>query len=138
MEEILKEFVKPELLILIPVLYLIGAGLKNSIFKDNLIPIALGIFGIILSMIYVFATSEISGSKDVLMGIFISLTQGVLVAGCSVYFNQIYKQIKEDWGGFKMEIIELPDVISDTELVYEEVEEEVEWWRLKNLLLKLN
>ena len=35
MEEILKEFVKPELLILIPVLYLIGAGLKNSIFKDN-------------------------------------------------------------------------------------------------------
>ena len=96
MEEILKEFVKPELLILIPVLYLIGTGLKNSKFKDNLIPIALGIFGIILSMIYVFATSEISGSKDVLMGIFISLTQGILVAGCSVYFNQIYKQIKEE------------------------------------------
>ena len=96
MEEILKEFVKPELLILIPVLYLIGTGLKNSIFKDNLIPIALGIFGIILSTIYVFATGEISGIKDVLMGIFISLTQGVLVAGCSVYFNQIYKQLKEE------------------------------------------
>ena len=96
MEEILKEFVKPELLILIPVLYLIGAGLKNSIFKDNLIPIALGIFGITLSTIYVFATCEISGSKDILMGIFISLTQGILVAGCSVYFNQIYKQLKEE------------------------------------------
>ena len=95
MEEILKEFVKPELLILIPVLYLIGTGLKNTIFKDNLIPIALGIFGIILSMIYVFATSEISGIKDVLMAIFISLTQGILVAGCSVYFNQIYKQLKK-------------------------------------------
>ena len=96
MEEILKEFVKPELLILIPVLYLIGAGLKNTIFKDTIIPIALGIFGIILSTIYVFATGEISGIKDVLMGIFISLTQGVLVAGCSVYFNQIYKQLKEE------------------------------------------
>ena len=96
MEEILKEFVKPELLILIPVLYLIGSGLKNSIFKDNLIPIALGIFGIILSTIYVFATTEISGTKDILMGIFISLTQGILVAGCSVYFNQIYKQLKEE------------------------------------------
>lgn len=95
MEEILKEFVKPELLILIPVLYLIGTGLKNSKFKDNLIPIALGIFGIILSMIYVFATTNISGSKDVLMAIFISLTQGILVAGCSVYFNQIYKQLKK-------------------------------------------
>ena len=95
MEEILKEFVKPELLILIPVLYLIGVGLKNSIFKDNLIPIALGIFGIILSTIYVFATGKISGSKDILMGVFISLTQGILVAGCSVYFNQIYKQLKK-------------------------------------------
>ena len=95
MEEVLKEFVKPELLILIPVLYLIGSGLKNTIFKDNLIPIALGIFGIILSIVYVFATSEISGSKDILMGIFISLTQGILVAGCSVYFNQIYKQLKK-------------------------------------------
>ena len=95
MEEILKEFVKPELLILIPVLYLSGTGLKNSIFKANLIPIALGIFGIILSMIYVFATTEISGTKDILMGIFISLTQGILVAGCSVYFNQIYKQLKK-------------------------------------------
>ena len=96
MEEILKEFVKPELLILIPVLYLIVTGLKNSKFKDNLIPIALGIFGIILSTIYVFATTDISGTKDILMGIFISLTQGILVAGCSVYFNQIYKQLKEE------------------------------------------
>ena len=95
MEEILKEFVKPELLILIPVLYIIGVGLKNSKFKDNFIPVILGVVGILLSMIYVFATSEISGSKDVLMGIFISLTQGVLVAGCSVYFNQIYKQLKK-------------------------------------------
>ena len=96
MEEILKEFVKPELLILIPVLYLIGVGLKNSKFKDNFIPVILGVVGILLSTIYVFATSEISGSKDILMGIFISLTQGILVAGCSVYFNQIYKQLKEE------------------------------------------
>ena len=95
MEEILKEFVKPELLILIPVLYLIGSGLKNTIFKDNLIPVTLGVVGILLSMIYVFATTDISGTKDILMGIFISLTQGILVAGCSVYFNQIYKQLKK-------------------------------------------
>lgn len=95
MEEILKEFVKPELLILIPVLYLIGSGLKVSKFKDNLIPITLGIMGIILSCIYVFATSTITGKQDILMAIFISLTQGILVAGCSVYFNQIYKQLKK-------------------------------------------
>lgn len=95
MEEILKEFVKPELLILIPVLYIIGAGLKVSKFKDNFIPVTLGVVGILLSTIYVFATTDISGNKDILMGIFISLTQGILVAGCSVYFNQIYKQLKK-------------------------------------------
>ena len=37
MEEILKEFVKPELLILIPVLYIIGVGFKVSKLKDNFI-----------------------------------------------------------------------------------------------------
>lgn len=95
MEEILKEFVKPELLILIPVLYIIGAGFKVSKFKDNFIPVTLGVVGILLSTIYVFATTDISGTKDILMGIFISLTQGILVAGCSVYFNQIYKQLKK-------------------------------------------
>lgn len=95
MEEILKEFVKPELLILIPVLYIIGAGLKKSKFKDNFIPVILGITGIVLSVIYIFATTDISGTKDILMGIFISITQGILVAGCSVYFNQIYKQSKK-------------------------------------------
>ena len=95
MEEILKEFVKPELLILIPVLYLVGSGFKVSKFKDNFIPISLGTLGIILSCIYVFATSTIAAKQDILMAIFISITQGILVAGCSVYFNQIYKQIKK-------------------------------------------
>ena len=95
MEEILKEFVKPELLILIPVLYLVGSGLKVSKFKDNFIPISLGTLGIILSCIYVFATSTIAAKQDILMAIFISITQGILVAGCSVYFNQIYKQIRK-------------------------------------------
>ena len=95
MEQILKEFVKPELLILIPVLYLIGAGLKVSKFKDNYIPIALGVVGITLSFIYIFASSSIAVKQDILMAIFISITQGILVAGCSVYFNQIYKQLKK-------------------------------------------
>lgn len=87
------EFVKPELLILIPVLYLIGVGIKKTSLKDEIIPFVLGIVSIILSGLYIFATSDIHGSKEVSMAIFTALTQGVLVAGCSVYFNQIYKQI---------------------------------------------
>lgn len=96
MADVLKEFVKPELLVLIPVLYIIGAGIKASKFKDNLIPLILGCLGIILSAIYVFATSETAANKDILIAIFVSITQGVLVAGCSVYFNQLYKQLKKE------------------------------------------
>ena len=139
MLELIKEYIRPELMILIPVLYLLGvAGKKNKYFKDKWIPVVLGAISIFLTGLYVFATTDIHSVKEAIMLIFTTITQGVLLSGTAVYANQIYKQIKENWGGFKMEIIKLPDVISDTELVYEEVEEDVEWWRLKNLLLKLN
>ena len=90
--EAFKEFIKPELLILIPVLYLIGIGIKKSEIKDKFIPLMLSIVAIILSGLYVFATSEITGAKEIAMAIFVALTQGILTAGASVYFNQLYKQ----------------------------------------------
>ncbi len=91
--ELVKEYVKPELLILVIVLYFIGAAVKNSEFiKDKYIPIILGIVGILIAGIYVVATSDISGYKEVLISIFTSITQGILVAGLSVYANQIVKQ----------------------------------------------
>ena len=93
--EAFKEFIKPELLILIPVLYLIGMGIKKSEVKDKFIPLLLGTVAIILSGLYVFATSEITGAKESAMAIFVALTQGILTAGASVYFNQLYKQSKK-------------------------------------------
>ncbi len=82
-------FIKPELLILIPVLYFIGIGLKKSEhLKDKYIPLTLGGAGIALAIIWVFATTAISGVQDALMGIFVGLTQGVLCAAGSVYFNE--------------------------------------------------
>ena len=90
--EAFKEFIKPELLISIPVLYSIGMGIKKSEVKDKFIPLMLSIVSIILSGLYVFATSEITGTKEIAMAIFIALTQGILTAGASVYFNQLYKQ----------------------------------------------
>lgn len=92
----IKEFIKPELLILVPVLYLIGYGIKKSKIKDNLIPLILGGIAILLSGLYVFATSDINNAKDVAMAIFIAITQGILTAGASVYINQIYKQAKKE------------------------------------------
>ena len=91
-----KEYIKPELIILIPVLYVIGAGIKKcKRISDNCIPLILGIIGIILSALWVFALSEIYGFKEVLIAIFTSVTQGVLVAAASVFSKQIYKQLSK-------------------------------------------
>ena len=91
----LKEFIKPELLILIPVLYVVGIGLKKSKLSDTLIPLILGGIAIVLSAAWVIATSDISTLKDVAYALFISVTQGVLSAGASVYVNQLYVQSKK-------------------------------------------
>ena len=91
----LKEFIKPELLILIPVLYVVGIGLKKSKLSDTLIPLILGGIAIVLSATWVIATSDISTLKDVAYALFISVTQGILSAGASVYVNQLYVQSKK-------------------------------------------
>lgn len=91
-----KNSIKPELLILIPVLYVIGIGLKKSKLSDTLIPLILGGIAIVLSVAWVIATSDnISTPKDVAYALFISVTQGILSAGASVYINQIDIQSKK-------------------------------------------
>ena len=91
----LKELIKPELLILIPVLYVVGIGLKKSKLSDTLIPLVLGGIAIVLSATWVIATSDISTLKYVAYALFISVTQGILSAGASVYVNQLYVQSKK-------------------------------------------
>lgn len=86
-------YIKPELLVLIPVLYIIGMMMKKiDRIDDRCIPAVLGAVGILLSMIWIIGTEGISAA-----GIFIAITQGILVAGSAVYVNQLYKQAnKED------------------------------------------
>ena len=91
-----QEYIKTELLILIPVLYFIGIGLKKSKIPNKRIPIVLGISAIALSAIWVFATTEMSNMKETASALFTAVTQGILVAGGSVYANQIYIQSKKE------------------------------------------
>lgn len=91
----LQDFIKPELLVLIPVLYLFGMGLKKSNISDTLIPLLLGATSILLSASWVFATSDILHVRDAAYALFISITQGILTAGASVYINQLYVQSKK-------------------------------------------
>lgn len=91
----IQDFIKPELLVLIVVLNIIGTGLKKSKLNDKFIPLALGSISIVLTSLWVFATSELNGGKDIVLAIFTAITQGILLAGTSVYANQLYKQLKK-------------------------------------------
>lgn len=91
-----QEYIKTELLILIPVLYFIGIGMKKSKIPDKWIPLLLGAIGILLSSIWVVASTSLIGLQEILSAIFSAVTQGVLVAGTSVYANQIYIQAKKE------------------------------------------
>ena len=87
-----QQFIKPELLILIPVLYFIGMGIKKSAVSDKYIPLILGLISISVSCIYLIAASEIYSVQDVATAIFTAITQGVLCAAASVYADQLIKQ----------------------------------------------
>ena len=89
-------YIKPELVVVAIVLYIIGMGLKKStLLLDKYIPIALGALGIILCAVWVFATSAVSAPQDIAMAAFTAIVQGILVAGASTYVNQIVKQSKK-------------------------------------------
>lgn len=91
-----QEYIKPELLILIPVLYLIGVAVKKSNLANKFIPFVIGIVSIILCGVWVFANSPITTGAEIATAIFTALTQGVLLAGASVYVNQLVKQTGKD------------------------------------------
>ena len=90
------DFVKPELLTVTVVLYFVGMWIKNSEWiKDKYIPLILGVLGISLAFVWVFATSSIVTRQDAALAVFTAVVQGILVAGLSTYVNQIFKQLNK-------------------------------------------
>jgi uncharacterized membrane protein YeaQ/YmgE (transglycosylase-associated protein family) len=88
-------YIKPELLVLVPVLMIIGKGLKESSrIKCKYIPIVLGFVGIILAgwLVANNHADELNGVKDWINALITAVIQGVLVAGSAVYGHQVYKQ----------------------------------------------
>ena len=77
------EFITENALLLIPVLNIIGAIVKNTEkIPDKYIPLILLFFGIL------GATAILGLSPD-------SVMQGILVTGTAVYGNQVVKQLKK-------------------------------------------
>lgn len=93
------DYIKPELLILIPVLYFLGEIIKTTEKIENrYIPALLGAVGIALSLLYVLGTEPFSAT-----GIFTAITQGILVAGAAVYTNELVDQLMKRPEGGKNE-----------------------------------
>ena len=92
MEQIMN-YIKPELVIVSVALYFIGIALKKSeVVRDKYIPMILGGAGIVVCGIYVVATCDLGGVKNIAMAVFTAIIQGILVAGLSNYVNQLIKQ----------------------------------------------
>lgn len=91
------EFIKPELLVIIPVLNLLGTGLKKSNkIKDKYIPVILGAAGVLIAGAYVMLTSDYTAENGLATAIFTAITQGLLCGAASVYANQLVKQSNKE------------------------------------------
>ena len=92
----LVNYIRPELLVLAPVLYFLGAGMKKSqLIKDHYIPLLLGICGVLLSTIWVAGNCPLHTLSDIAMAVFTAIVQGILAAGLSTYVHQMLKQMHE-------------------------------------------
>ena len=91
--ELLMNYIKPELIIVAIALYFVGIWIKNTeSIKDKWIPLILGIAGIVICAIWVLANTPIGTWQELLMAIFTSIIQGIMVAALSTYVNQLIKQ----------------------------------------------
>ena len=86
------DYIQPEFIILVIACGIIGAFLKQSRVRDELIPVCLFIFGILVAATYLLATIAITSAQDVFMIIFVAITQGTVCAGASIGVNQLVKQ----------------------------------------------
>lgn len=88
------EYIKPELLIVALALYFLEAAVrKSAVIQEKYILLLTGAAGIVICSLYVFATCECGGGKDIAMAAFTAVTQGIVVAGISTYAKQIVSQI---------------------------------------------
>lgn len=95
--EMMEELIRPELLVLIPVLYFLGLGLKKTAaFADRWIPLTLGAVGVILALAYLAAAQPVSNGPEIAMLIFAGVTQGILCAGCSLFAKNLITRSKKD------------------------------------------
>ena len=93
----LTNYVRPELIVLIAILYCIGVAIKKTeSLPDCSIPFVLSGISIIICGIYIFAVADTPKNyHEILIIIFDIIVQGICTAAVAVYIHQIQKQGKE-------------------------------------------
>ena len=87
------EYIYPELLFIIPFLNITGWWIKHkTTVASKFIPIILGLFSIILSILYIHTSMKTKLGESIGAGI----VQGLLLAATAVYANQLTKMRKEE------------------------------------------
>ncbi|MBR7136648.1 MAG: phage holin family protein [Clostridia bacterium] len=83
-------YIRPEFLCLIPMLWVLGRLLKSApFFSDRLIPLALGVVGSLTAVCYAIGEEGMNDAA----GIVTAAVQGILCAGTAVYGHQMVKQL---------------------------------------------
>ncbi len=61
----LQLYIEPKLLVLVPVMYIIGIGLKKSRVADKYIPLLLGVISVVLAALWVFAANGLKSGREI-------------------------------------------------------------------------
>jgi 1,4-dihydroxy-2-naphthoate octaprenyltransferase len=92
-EHDLIEYINSELLILAAVLMALGRMLKQAaLIKDKMIPLLLGLAGIVLALLWSVAERLPTTAEEWLGTLFSGTVQGILCAATAVYGHQLIKQ----------------------------------------------
>ena len=94
------DYIKPELLLVPVICYLIGIILKKSKLKDNYIPLIVGVVGIVIGIVYCGLVEGWSFN-----GVLTGAVQGLLCAAASTYVNQVIKQLAKN-NNVDLELVE--------------------------------
>ena len=86
-------YINPELIVLVPVLYVLGLMIKDGIAIPNTaIPAVLGGVGVLLAVAWCMATVQPVGLWAIVLTLVTAVMQGILCAGAAVYIDQVGKQ----------------------------------------------
>ena len=90
---LVKEYITPETVWLVPCLYALGSIIKRSIrIDDTLIPGVLCVVGIFLSALVSVASCEPTNWMQWVILVAVSIGQGYVLAATAVCLNQLIKQ----------------------------------------------